>query len=101
MKGEQIVKLVVSHRVGLAVACIGLIATVDIGNDFPDRPILELAQRQLELGSDLDYFGAPEAAVVMVESARARRCRFFFFNSSTTPTGSSTGIPNMAERITS
>lgn len=101
MAQQQLVEIVIAHRLRFRVGGIGPIAAVDVGDDFPDGPILERTQVEFELGGDLDYFGASEASVVVVEPVLSASAGFAFPASSPVfPTGSS-GTPNITARTTS
>lgn len=99
MDVEQVVKLVIAHCFRFVVLGIGLVAAIDVRNDFPDRPILDSAKVNFQFCGNLYYFGASEASVIVMEPVSGASAGSAF-PSSVFPTGSS-GTPNIAALTTS
>lgn len=99
---EQLVELIIAHGLRPIVFRVGLVTAVDVGDDFPDGPILDSAKIDFQLGCYLDYFGASEASIFVEEpvSGASAGPPFPESSSGALPTGSS-GTPNITARTTS
>jgi hypothetical protein len=98
---QKLIEFIVAHRVWFRFLRVSLIPALDVGDNFPDRPIFQNPNINFELCSDLDYFGASEASVVVVEPVSGASAGSVFPGASPSPPTGSSGTPNITARTTS
>lgn len=63
---KHLVEVIIAHVLGFFVA-VDTVAAIDIGNDFPERVLFDLANRPLEGRRDGDQLRSPESSVIVEE----------------------------------